>query len=287
MSKTRVLVLGADGLLGSSIYREFVNDSSISVIGTSRSCAKTLAHMTAKRKSTEAVISEFYPDVIINCIGLNPHKSNETKNIFFQYIYLNSFYPRLLARIADKKSIRVIHFSTNGVFNRLQTKCSEVTRALPLTYYGLTKLAGESKISNVVNIRCSFIGRGEVSRENPYLLDWFEQTPPNCSISGFTDQIWNGVTTIALARLTRVLVNGQDPFPKLLHISSADSISKFELLGLLKNNLGRESITIVPIKSNRRSVIELTTIHPGVVHNLWKSAGYNGIPSIKDLICEL
>ena len=84
MSKTRVLVLGADGLLGSSIYREFVNDSSISVIGTSRSCAKTLAHMTAKRKSTEAVISEFYPDVIINCIGLNPHKSNETKNTFFQ-----------------------------------------------------------------------------------------------------------------------------------------------------------------------------------------------------------
>ena len=55
------------------------------------------------------------PDVIINCVGITKRKIN--KNNFVEAISINSIFPHLLAKWADENKKRIIHFSTDCVFD--------------------------------------------------------------------------------------------------------------------------------------------------------------------------
>ena len=50
-----------------------------------------------------------------------------------------------------------------------------------------------------MNLRCSIIGK-EI-RNNKSLISWFLNNEENISLNGFTNHIWNGVTTDVFAKI--------------------------------------------------------------------------------------
>ena len=125
MSK-KILILGANGMLGGSLHRYFT-DTENSVVGTvrSNSTLKQLADMGFENiisgidvtdyKVLENTIFELNPDYVFNCVGLIKQLSQSKLPV--PAIIINSLLPHKLAEICTKYDSRLVHFSTDCVFS--------------------------------------------------------------------------------------------------------------------------------------------------------------------------
>lgn len=280
-------MLGANGLLGQRIYEELKSDMTLEVVGASRSNFGSLKFLSLRRNYIKSILNSVAPNIIINCVGLNPQKSKYMKFENLRLLRVNSHFPRVLAKAALIRDISIIHISTNGVFNNSQGVCLETTKAIPRTAYGLSKKMGESKLPNVINIRCSFIGKNEIESSDPYLLEQVIKLPKGSTIQGYTNQKWNGVTTTALARIIKTFCTQNIKLPNILHIVPSDVISKYELLQLISITNSDDPVTIYKHQSTQPSSLELASNNGSLLLKIWRASGYKQVPSIKTLVNEL
>ena len=97
------------------------------------------------------VFEKYEPDVIINCAAYtNVEKAEEDKETAK---LVNAIGPKVLAQCARHYNAKLIHISTDFVFNGdkpLPYRYDDRTRAL--SYYGKSKLDGENNIKNYDNV---------------------------------------------------------------------------------------------------------------------------------------
>src|SRR4051812_40623861 len=118
---TRILILGASGMLGNAVLRDLVLNSEMEVVGTVRAAGscKLLPSFLHKnlllgvdvtsKDSLVRVFAEVRPDVVINCVGLV--KQLKQVDDPLQAIPINSVLPHRLANISRLAGARLIHFS--------------------------------------------------------------------------------------------------------------------------------------------------------------------------------
>lgn len=238
MSK-KILILGANGMLGGSLHRYFT-DTENSVVGTvrSNSTLKQLADMgfeniisgidVTDNEILENTIFELKPDYVFNCVGLIKQLSQSELPV--PAIEINSLLPHKLAEICTKYNSRLIHFSTDCVFSG--NTGSYIENSLPdaTDLYGRSKLLGEVSYDNHLTLRTSIIGHELNS--NVSLVDWFlTQTD---TIKGFSNAIFSGLPTCYIAEfLDRYVIC--DPNLSGMYHLSAEPIDKYSLLLLIKD----------------------------------------------------
>jgi dTDP-4-dehydrorhamnose reductase len=133
----------------------------------------------------------------------------------------------------------VIHISTDAVFSgRLLRPYTATDPPDPIDVYGMTKALGESPAGNVLNIRCSIVGRDSRCRG---LIEWYRgATSP--SVTGFVDYVWTPVTTVQVADFCAALVRGDfDRYRvkgHVLHFAPNVPLSKATFLEYLREALG-------------------------------------------------
>lgn len=101
-------------------------------------------------KDVNGYIAKYKPDVIINCAAYtNVDKcESDTDNAF----KVNAIGPRNLAMAAQKISAKLLHVSTDYVFNGIGNKpFKEYDIPQPISVYGKTKLMGEQYIRENCN----------------------------------------------------------------------------------------------------------------------------------------
>jgi dTDP-4-dehydrorhamnose reductase len=64
------------------------------------------------------------------------------------------------------------------------------------------------------------------------------------TIKGYKNVLWNGVTTLELAKAIDSLINNN--ITGLYHLGSEKKISKFDLLNLIKKIFNKEDVEIIP-----------------------------------------
>lgn len=198
-------------------------------------------------ESVEDLIAGVRPTVVINCIGLVKHLPEASRPV--SAIRINSLFPHEVAEICARLGSRMIQISTDCVFSgdlpapRTYTE-SHVADARDV--YGRTKLLGEVTEAPAVTLRTSIIG-WELGRANG-LLEWFAAQKGG-TVSGFTDAIFSGLTTRALAQIMLELLREHREITGLYHVSS-EPIDKYSLLVMFKEVLGRDW-EIVPDSSVR------------------------------------
>ena len=127
---------------------------------------------------------------------------------------------------------RLIHLSTDCVFNGELGSYNEESIPNATDIYGRTKILGEVKGSNTITLRSSMIGR---ELENfTELFEWVI-SQKGSRIKGFNNAIYSGITTIRMARYIKLIIMN---FPKLsgLFNVSSEPISKYNLIKLLNKN---------------------------------------------------
>lgn len=141
---TKVLVLGATGMLGSAVANAFVG-SKFDVLTASRTSglrfdAESL-EVGSLFKSAELASGDF----VINCVGLTKSRIDETSLASrSSAVRLNVDFPAELARIAEASGVKVIQVATDCVFSGRIGSYSESSPHDPLDVYGKTKSLGKS-----------------------------------------------------------------------------------------------------------------------------------------------
>lgn len=247
---TKVLVLGATGMLGNAVLRVFAKGVGFDVMGSVRNTAalKYLPAEIAERvvcgvdveniDSLTGLFAETKPDIVINCVGLVKQLAEADDPL--AAIPINALLPHRLARLCAVAGARLIHMSTDCVFAGTKGMYAEVDTPDATDLYGRSKLMGEVDYPNAITLRTSIIGH-ELSGARS-LVGWF--LAQEGSVKGFKRAIFSGLPTVEMARLIRDFVI---PHPKLhgLYHVSADPINKFDLLKLVAQVYGK-SIEIVP-----------------------------------------
>lgn len=149
----RVLILGATGMLGSTLLRLFYGYSSIEVFGTIRSLsARELLSRDLHAQLVTGVdvennehllrlMAKMRPDVVVNCIGLVKQLSES--ELPLGAIPINALLPHRLAEICGLFGARLIHISTDCVFSGRKGLYTETDFADADDLYGRSKYLGE------------------------------------------------------------------------------------------------------------------------------------------------
>lgn len=246
----RILVLGASGMLGSAMMR-VLNEKDIGeVFGTVRSSnvARFFTPQIAQRllpgcdvenqDALNRVFAEIKPDVVINCIGLIKQLAEADDPLVA--LPINSLLPHRLAALCKLGGARLIHISTDCVFDGARGGYleSDVSNATDL--YGKSKYLGEVYFPHAITLRTSIIGAELQSAHG--LIEWFLAQKERCN--GYSKAFFSGLPTVVLAQIVRDIIIPKPELSGLYHVA-AQSISKLDLLSLVAEVYGKE-IEIVP-----------------------------------------
>lgn len=95
--------------------------------------------------SVRRVLGALRPDIVVNTAAFHNVPKCETE--VEQAYALNAVAPRRLARVCGELGARLVHVSTDYVFDGAkQTPYVETDRPAPLNVYGVSKLAGEYEV---------------------------------------------------------------------------------------------------------------------------------------------
>lgn len=249
----RIHVAGVDGMLGSTLFRHLAADSALQVLGTVRSKqpessirimgpssnASIVGDMPATDEgSFLRLLTDFKPDIIINCIGVCQLPRNASEAV--KLITANSLWPHRLAKLAGDLGARLIHFSSDGVFSGRRGQYRESDNPDPIDYYGRSKLLGEPDYPHCLTLRTSMIGHA--NKESNQLVDWLIRQ--NGKIKGYRHVVFTGLPTVEIASIVRTILLSREDMTGIWHLAS-EPISKFDLLRLIVMRYGLD-IEVVP-----------------------------------------
>ncbi len=187
------------------------------------------------------VLEQMQPTVTINCVGVIKQRTEAKAAI--PSITINALLPHKLAEICGAWGGRVIHFSTDCVFNGKRGSYTEEDLSDAEDLYGKTKFLGEISYANTLTLRTSIIGR-ELAR-HVSLLDWFI-SQNHKTVKGFTRAFYSGVTTNHLAVLVSDIIKKHPNLSGLYQVVG-QPISKYDLLIMIRDAYQLD-IEIVPEK---------------------------------------
>lgn len=213
-----ILVLGDSGLLGNTV-KLYLEHSGFTV----KTIPKKYRWDTLEFKN---YIRDNKFDFIINCIGAIHQRTKEFSINYELPIWLD----------LNSKS-KIIHPGTD-----CEMDDDEYGRSKKIARDYIINNSTRTKI-----IKTSIIGVETGS--NYSLMSWFLSTPDNESVNGFTNQMWNGNTTLTWSKFCKELICDWEKYQKetILH---SECISKYEVLLSINQSFDRK-INIVPLESKK------------------------------------
>lgn len=246
----KILIFGATGMLGHSMFRYLAEDKTLNVYATART-HKAYNHFSKElspqlivgvnienHDSLIRVFESVQPNVVINCIGLV--KQLAEANDPLMAIPINSLLPHRLAALCKIAGARFIHISTDCVFSGKKGNYRETDFPDAYDLYGRSKFLGEVDYPHAITLRTSIIGHELVSQKS--LINWF--LAQQDVVEGFTHAIYSGVPTIELAHIIHNFVLPRPTMRGIYHVASKP-INKFDLLTLVAKIYGK-NIAIAP-----------------------------------------
>lgn len=215
----KIFVLGSNGMLGQYLHRYFKGS-----MGVTRDMLNALLIRDDLFKHQLDLLRINKGDVVINAIGI----TNKQKKDNWEYIVVNSLFPRLLADYCEDIGANMIHISTDCVYDGKCGYYSESYKHNDENIYGLSKSAGEP--NNCTVIRTSIIGENRNS--NLDLLEWV-RSHENTTINGWTNHYWNGITCLQFAKVCETIIKNNSFWKGVRHIHSPKAVTKAHLITMI------------------------------------------------------
>jgi dTDP-4-dehydrorhamnose reductase len=248
-----ILILGGTGMLGHKVFQQLrgrfpetyctirgsINDPNlrgVELYQTGNVCdGVDASDFNALRR----LLLERAPTIIVNCIGIIKQRPESKEAL--SSISINALLPHQLAEACKLWGGRLIHISTDCVFNgrRGGYRETDITDAEDL--YGRTKALGEPAADNALTLRTSIIGRELFHFQS--LLEWL-LSQEHGRVRGHQRAIYSGTTANQLSKIVGDVIERQPSLNGLYQVT-APAISKFELLSLLRDAY-KMDVEIIP-----------------------------------------
>ncbi len=148
--KTRILIIGSNGMLGQRLTEYFLNANNYELMCTSAEPESFIPGVEYKsvdithKNSVRKLILDFFPDFIINAAAYtNVDKAEQERELAWK-VNVNGV--ENIALYAWTIDAHMIHISTDYIFDGKKGPYSENDKPCPISYYGRTKLASENSI---------------------------------------------------------------------------------------------------------------------------------------------
>jgi len=241
----RILVVGATGFLGSYVLRS-CKQKSIIAFGSSTSPNNNQDLLTIDFTQThevKSVVSKSMVDCIINCAAITNVDECERNPELARSV--NATGPKLLAEICNSTGIRLIHVSTDSVFDGESGGYLEDSVPNPINVYARNKLEAERLISK--SMKNYVIARTNLYGLNPngkHLLNWILSCLVNDKeMVGFEDAIFNPLWVRDLAECLVELASNCS-YAGTLHCAGDETFSKYEFIKRIAWYLGYHNAKI-------------------------------------------
>ena len=280
------LVLGASGLLGTSVFNAF------------KLCAPTVGTYfkskpvnfndliqidLSNRDSIEKLVDDLSPAHIVNCFGLTDVEDCEQRPEASWK--MNTVIPSFIANLAFEKNIRFTHISTDHFHSKNSAPRTENDILIPINQYGFSKYNVEKFILQTnpmaTILRTNFFGHSP--NKGKSILDFaVSNLQDRHQIVGFDDVYFSPV---GIEEISKFLTS---PFSKaahgIIHFAALESISKYDflvtvadLIGAPKRLISRGSIRNSSLKVKRPNFLSLDSSY------LRYQLGYE-MPSLVDML---
>lgn len=233
----KVAVLGAGGMAGHMLTLRLA-ELGHDVTGIARRpltyCKNVLLDVRDETALALSLSDERY-DAVINAVGKLVQASSESPS---DAIWVNSYFPHYLAKLATENGFRVVHLSTDCVFDGKKGGYDENAKPDATDWYGRTKAMGELTEEGHLTIRTSIVGP-DINPNGVGLFHWFMSQAG--FVYGYANAMWSGVTTLTLANAIHAAL--EQKISGLINLTNGKPISKLELLRLF-NDLRTDPVEI-------------------------------------------
>lgn len=230
--KAKILVTGAKGQLGRELQSIVGSDWCFTDVDELDICSK---------EAVEAYVTSNHIDTIVNCAAYTNVDRAEDEPQEAERI--NSDAVALLAEVARRHNIRLIHISTDYVFGgtHYNTPISEDAEPQPLGVYGTTKLMGERA---VIGSGCRHVIIRTAWLYSPYGKNFvttiLRLATERDAIRVVSDQIGSPTYAHDLALVIRDISEGRIAAEGLYHYTNEGVISWYEFARAIVNIAGLE-----------------------------------------------
>ena len=247
---TKYLITGASGLLGLNFsLRMSMRNNVLGIVY--KNPLKNLPFQAEAmdlldKEGFTNLLDSFSPDVVINCAAMANLETCELNPDLAHKI--NSMVPGEIAIACKDRGIKLVHISTDAVFDGNKGNYSENDMPNPLSIYAKTKRAGEINVieqnTDAIIARVNFYGWSQSG--NRSLAEFFINNLRNKNpINGFNDVFF---CPLYVTQLTDILVEMiEKKFSGIYHIVSRDQMSKYQFGCVLADNFGYDNNLINPI----------------------------------------
>lgn len=238
------LVTGARGFLGTNAG--VLLRGRARMIGQARSAADSAlyeaVHGLDLQDSSQVgdLVRAVNPDVVLHAAAISGHETSA--NDPEQAYAVNVVATEEIARAASDIGARMVHISTDAVFDGATGNYSENDEPEPFSYYGETKLAGEDAVRRTVEdhlvVRTNFFGWSETGRKS--VLEFFVNSlREGQDVRGYPDFIVTSIYVQAL--LESIWQLGEEGAVGTLHVASTDALSKYDYGILVAEQFGLDA----------------------------------------------
>jgi dTDP-4-dehydrorhamnose reductase len=241
----RIAVLGANGQLGSDLVKCLTGHDTV---------AFTRQHLdVTDHEQSRTALVDTRPDVIVNTTAY--HRVDDCESQAETAYAVNVLAVLNLVRIANDTGARLVHFSTDYVFDGASTQpYTESSRPMPLSVYGNSKLAGEfvarsMSRRHLVIRTCGLYGiAGSRGKGGNFVETMLRKARAGESIRVVNDQILTPTYTGDLAKQVAVLIEREES--GLFHATCEGSCSWYEFARTIFDLAGLR-VDLSPTTSDR------------------------------------
>jgi dTDP-4-dehydrorhamnose reductase len=246
----RILITGTGGLLGSNLALEAANQHT--VFGVDRSCPQKTAAFSPivadllDPGAVDRVLEEAQPDWVIHCAAqANVDACEHDPDLARE---LNTELPRKLAQHVARGGARLLHVSTDAVFDGQRGDYTEDDAPNPINVYAKTKLDGEYAVletaADAIVARINIFGWSPSGKRS--LAEFFyNNLEAGNPIKGFTDVSFCPLLVNDIADLFYAMLG--KGISGLYHVVSSQSSSKYDFGVAIANRFGFDPNLISPV----------------------------------------
>ncbi len=279
MSK-KILILGATGKVGEAVCKKLKARTNHHLYILSAKYEKSFMPNVeimdvdiTDKKLLKKTISEIKPDIIINAAAYtNVDGCEDNKK---EAMALNAELPETLAKSIKFLDCKLIHFSTDYIFDGKNGPYPEDAVPNPLSFYGKSKLAGEnnirSTIENFLILRTNIVYGNSSYGKNDFIRWIYESLKEGKQLNIITGQIGNPTFSDDIAEAVLRFIERDSR--GIYNLAGTDLMNRYEIALLIAEICSLDKSLISPLNPVK---LEQKAIRPEV-------GGLTNIKTLKEI----
>ena len=247
---TRILVTGASGLLGLSLCLQYAGQHELLGVtnahGLPGAPFPVITANLTQPSGVEKLIDLAQPEWIIHCAALANIDQAEAQPQLAQRI--NAEVPGEFAAAARRTGVKLVHISTDAVFDGQRGDYTEEDAPNPLSVYASTKLAGERVVAeanpDAIIARVNFYG-WSLSGKRSLAEFFFNNLVEGRPAKGFTDIYFCPLQVNQLAEI--LLRMAELKLSGVYHVLSCEALSKYDFGCRIARQFGLDDTLVQPV----------------------------------------